>query len=243
MSSESTHELKYRFEFDDGRVKEFIVRLDAETLALQTEPRDEPPAWTRLENFACANCPLDRSKHTHCPVAVNLGDLIEFFSDSISHTPIQLVISTADRTYSKKTSLQSGVSSLIGIYMPTSGCPILEKLKPMVRFHLPFATLEESKYRVISMFLVAQYLREKAGLPAERGLDGLVGIYEAIRVVNLNFCEKLTALKVKDATLNAVSILDSFADFTTFSIDYAMQDELEKVFAPYLTGKDASEVN
>lgn len=243
MSSESTHELKYRFEFDDGRVKEFIVRLDAETLRLQTDARGEPPAWTRLETFACANCPLDRSKHTHCPVAVNLGNLIEFFSDSISHTPVRLVIETADRTYSKKTSLQSGVSSLIGIYMPTSGCPILEKLKPMVRFHLPFATLEESKYRAISMYLVAQYLREKAGLPAERGLEGLVGVYEAIRVVNLNFCEKLTALKVKDATLNAVSILDSFADFTTFSIDYAMQDELEKVFAPYLTGKDASEVN
>lgn len=243
MSSETTHELKYRFEFEDGRVKEFIVQLDAETLRLQTTPQGEPPAWTRLATFACSNCPLDRTKHTHCPVAVNLGNLIEFFSDSISHTKVRLVIETADRTYSKDTSLQSGVSSLIGIYMPTSGCPILEKLKPMVRFHLPFATLEESKYRAISMYLVAQYLREKAGLPAERGLEGLVGIYEAIRVVNLNFCEKLTALKVKDATLNAVSILDSFADFTTFSIDYAMQDELEKVFAPYLTGKDASEVN
>lgn len=227
--------LNYRFIFDDGKVKEFLVELDPDTLALRPPAGGEPPAWTRLESFACSNCPLDRAKHTHCPVAVNLGGLIEFFHDSISHTPVRLEIETADRTYSKRTTLQSGVSSLIGIYMPTSGCPILEKLKPMVRFHLPFATLEESKYRVISMYLVAQYLREKAGLPAERGLEGLVGIYEAIRVVNLNFCERLTALKVKDATLNAVSILDSFADFTTFSIDYAMQDELEKVFAPYLT--------
>ena len=234
MSEPAIHNLLYRFAFDDGSIKEFRVEIDGETLRLLSKPKAPPPAWTRLETFACSNCPLDKTKHEHCPVAVNLVELIDFFHASISHQAATLTIETPERTFSKKTSLQSGVSSLIGIYMTTSGCPIMEKLQPMVRFHLPFATLEETKYRAISMYLTAQYLRQKAGLDADFSLAGLVKIYEAVRVVNVNFCEKLTTLKVKDASLNAISILDSFADFTTFSIDYEMQDELVKAFHAYL---------
>jgi len=41
--------------------------------------------------------------------------------------------------------------------------PIFEKLKPMVRFHLPFASIEETKYRAISMYLLAQYFLYQQG--------------------------------------------------------------------------------
>lgn len=239
MSATNPHTLHYRFAFDDGSSKEFRVELDPDTLQLRSVPKSEPPAWTRLDVFACSHCPLDRQKHVYCPVAVNLVELIEFFHASISHQATKLTIETPERTYVKATSLQSGVSSLIGIYMTTSGCPIMNKLQPMVRFHLPFATLEETKYRAIAMYLSAQYLRQKAGLEADFSLAGLVKVYEAVRVVNLNFCEKLTQLRVKDASLNAISILDSFADFTTFSIDYEMQDELVKAFHAYLEPEGA----
>jgi hypothetical protein len=234
MPDTMDHTLHYRFAFDDGTAKEFRVEIDPDTLRLRSAPGGEPPAWTRLDTFACSHCPLDKGTHAHCPVAVNLVELIDFFRASISHQNTTLTIDTPDRTYTKKTSLQSGVSSLIGIYMTTSGCPVMSKLQPMVRFHLPFATLEETKYRAIAMYLTAQYLRQKAGLEADPTLAGLVKVYDAVRIVNLNFCDKLTALKVKDASLNAISILDSFADFTTFSIDYEMQDELVKAFHAYL---------
>lgn len=65
---------------------------------------------------------------------------------------------TEERTYSKDTLLQQGLASLLGIVMTTSGCPVLEPLKPMVRFHLPFATLTETVYRMVSMCLVGPSL-------------------------------------------------------------------------------------
>ena len=60
--------------------------------------------------------------------------------------------------------VQMGVSSLLGVIMTTSGCPIMAQLKPMVRFHLPFASLEETIFRMVSMHLVAQYLRHQDGV-------------------------------------------------------------------------------
>jgi hypothetical protein len=112
----------------------------------------------------------------------------------------------------------------------------MEKLKPMVKNHLPFASLEETKYRAISMYLVSQYLLRKQGKTADWDLKGLVQIYDDIRIVNFNFVDRLRALKLKDASLNAISILDSFADFTSSSIDYEMQDELQELFSAYLQG-------
>ena len=75
-------------------------------------------------------------------------DIIHSFKDSISYEEVEVFITTKARTYMKRTTLQKGLSSLLGIYMVTSGCPTMEKLKPMVRYHLPFATEEETKYRV-----------------------------------------------------------------------------------------------
>ena len=57
----------------------------------------------------------------------------------------------------------SVVFSLIGIYMVTSGCPIMDKLRPMARFHLPFASTEETIYRAISTYLLGQYFLEQKG--------------------------------------------------------------------------------
>lgn len=235
MSEEQkVHRFRYLFRIAGKPEKEFNVTLDAATLRLVSSPRENYPAWTEMATFRCSHCPLDAGVK-HCPVATNVVDLIDFFRESMSHTDAEIVIETPGRTYSKKNStVQSGVSSLIGMYMVTSGCPIMEKLKPMVRNHLPFADLEETKYRAISMYLTAQYFRQKAGLPADFSLRGLVKIYEDIHIVNVNFCNTLSALKIKDASLNAISILDSFADFTSFSIDYEMQDEMLQMFSAYL---------
>jgi len=233
MDEQPVHTISYRFKFPTF-TKDFVVRLDKETLLIDLPRRPNPPAWTEMKSFQCEHCPLDATQVTHCPVAVNLVELIDFFSEFISHEKVQLEIETPERSYSKHASLQSAMSSLLGIYMVTSGCPIMSRLKPMVRFHLPFASLEETRYRAMSMYLMAQYFLYRQGKPADWSLAGLVKIYDDIRTVNLNFFNKMTAMKVRDAGLNAISILDSFADFTRSSIDYEMTDDIMKLFDAYL---------
>jgi len=141
----------YRFIFKDGPEKEFRVELDSKTLNIMQPAGRSCPEWTALGFFRCPNCSLEEDTNKYCPVAVNLADVIDSFKGSASYEKVEVLVETDKRNYSKHTTLQRGVSSLIGIYMVSSGCPVMEKLKPMVRHHLPFATEEETKYRAISM--------------------------------------------------------------------------------------------
>lgn len=137
----------YKFTFGSGEEREFITKFDKKTLNLiQTEKKSHPD-WAELKKFKCPNCSLNEDEHKFCPIAVNLYELIDSFKGAVSYEEVDILIETDVRKYMKHTSLQKGLSSLIGIYMVTSGYPILEKLKPMVRFHLPFAPVEETEYR------------------------------------------------------------------------------------------------
>lgn len=224
----------YKFTFGSGEEREFITKLDKKTLNLiQTEKKSHPD-WAELKKIKCPNCSLNEDEHKFCPIAVNLYELIDSFKDSMSYEEVDVLIETDVRKYMKHTSLQKGLSSLIGIYMVASGCPILEKLKPMVRFHLPFATVEETEYRVLSMYLLAQYFLYKHGSRPDWEMKNLVKIYRDIRIVNENFCKKLSEIGVEDASINALVNLDVFAGFVTFSINQDKLDNIELLFNAYL---------
>lgn len=225
---------KYKFQFDDGRVTGFSIRLDPKNCDLITRDRTIIPDWARLECCQCPNCPFDLGEREFCPVAENLVDLVEVFRESVSYESAEVYIQTPDRDYRKKTSLQQGISSILGIYMVTSGCPVLEKLKPMVRFHLPFATALETTYRAVSMYMVAQYLRHQRGLNPDWNLKGLIKIYDEVQKVNIAFSKRLKNIPMKDASLNAVAILDSFGNFVKMSINYEMLSEITDYFCPLL---------
>jgi len=162
-AQQKTISFHYKFTLSDGNIKEFDVELDGETLSLISKKKRSYPEWTRLPYHKCPNCPLSDAQNPQCPIAANLVDLVEFFKDSISHEEVDVEITMETRRYVKRTSLQIGISSLIGIYMVTSGCPVMDKLRPMVKTHLPFATREETMYRVLSMYLLAQYFLSKEG--------------------------------------------------------------------------------
>jgi len=183
--------ITYDYKFTNGSVIRFDLHLDQGTLALVPEERRDQPEWTLLNYHQCANCPLDERTHAHCPVAANLSGIVEKLKNFVSHDRVGVVVIVDERTYSKDTTIQMGLSPLLGIIMTTSGCPIMEQLKPMVRFHLPFASLEETIFRMVSMYLVAQYLRKQTGKSAEWNLDGLTRIYAQIAQVNKDFVDRL----------------------------------------------------
>ena len=49
-----------------------------------------------------------------------------------------------ERSFTLQLGARQAIISPLGIYMVTSGCPIMNKLRPMVRFHPPFATIAET---------------------------------------------------------------------------------------------------
>lgn len=234
QSSADKVTFNYKFIFKNGSEKEFNIELNSITLNLiQTGNKTTCPEWTKLNCFKCPNCALDEHQHEFCPIAVNLIEIVDYFGNFVSYEPVKVIVTAPEREYIKEVSLQHGVSSLIGIYMVTSGCPILEKLKPMVRFHLPFASIEETTYRAISMYLVAQYCIKQHGGQPDWDLYKLADAYENICTVNENFCKRLRTLKSKDANINALVVLDIFANSVNLSIDRRMVDDLDYLFKGY----------
>lgn len=225
---------RYKFNFENGVTKEFAVRLDKRTFQLLTEPKTDHPDWTQLEFNKCSNCPLDPATHKYCPIAVNIVDIISFFKDLISYEKTYMAIENEHRTYIGKVSLQEGIKSLIGLYMVTSGCPVMDKLRPMVLIHVPFPTLRESIYKLISMYLLAQYFIGKQGKIPDWSLKKLVELCNEIQIVNRSFFKRIREQKVKDASLNAIVALDSSAVYTASSIEDDNLDEIRELFKGFL---------
>ena len=226
--------IDYKFNLSNGLRKEFSIALKTPSFQLVKGPIKTFPAWTKLGYHQCPNCPLDPMDNPHCPIAVNLVDVINFFKDYVSSDEAEIIISTKLREFRKLTSLQEGLSSIIGIYMVSSGCPVVDKLRPMVFTHLPFATTEETMYRAASMYLLAQYFMLKKGKRPEWELKGLVEIYDNVNKVNHFFHKRLLSINPKDASLNALFHLNCFAAITTMSIMDDCLEELEGLFHAYL---------
>ncbi|MEW6753438.1 MAG: hypothetical protein AB1505_21015 [Candidatus Latescibacterota bacterium] len=226
---------QYTFGLGEGRgARTFRLHLRPSDLGLVAPERDSYPAWTALACGRCTCCPLDPASHPRCPIAAQLTELVDFFADSPSYGEVDVEIDSFERRYTRRTTVQKAVSSLLGVYMVTSGCPIMDGLRPMVRFHLPFATVEETTYRVISMYLTAQYLRHRRGLSADWSLAHLVERYESVQQVNRGFLERLRRIEHQDAGANALIILDTFASHLVLALSEDHLDGLEALFGSYL---------
>ena len=141
-------------------------------------------------------------------------------------------VQTTERTYQQKTTLQKALSSVLGIYMVTSDCPVMDKLRPNVRFHLPFASLTESVYRSVSMYLTAQYFLMQQGKTPDWELKHLMDTFKEVAVVNKGMSRRLAQASNKDANVNAVVILSSQGDMVNYSIENQL-DELKSFFTTY----------
>ncbi|MCK4806106.1 MAG: hypothetical protein KAT09_00595 [Candidatus Aegiribacteria sp.] len=225
--------IEYRFRLSDEKTEEFRVELDPDNLNLLAEVPENPPAWTELDFHQCPNCPLDTNSHRYCPLALSIMDIVEHFDHVLSYDKIHLEVLTEDRYISQQTSAQMGLSSLMGLLIATSGCPHTEYFKPMARFHLPLASKDETVYRAVSTYLLAQYFIHREGKKADFQLEGLKKIYDNIQEVNYSVAERLRAASEADSPVNAIVILDTYAK----AIPFVIEDSLEYIkylFDPYI---------
>ena len=222
----------YNFQFEDKTEEVINIHLDRQTLMkelVKTEDKD----WMRLEYRQCENCRLKKEESARCPIAVNLSDIIDRFDKRKSYEMALVRVTTEDRTYGKNVAVQQGLGSLIGIIMVTSGCPTMEILKPMVRFHMPFASVEETVFRSVSAYLLGQYFRNRRGKEPDLDLAGLLKGYQDIQKVNIGIIDRLRSTSDIDASTNAIVILDIFAKTFPASIIEGLLD-IEYIFQAHL---------
>lgn len=232
-----TINFRYIFLFPDDREEVFDLNLDAHTLDLLEDIPEELPTWTSLDFHQCPNCQLTIQTHPNCPVAAHLVKLIAACKNVLSFDELHVDIISPERIVFKGTTAQKGISSLMGLIMATSGCPHTSFFKPMARFHLPFASAEETIYRATSMYLLAQYFLKKQGKEADLELEGLAKIYHNIQLINKSVAERLRAITDKDSALNALILLDIFAKTLPFAIEESLE-EVRYLFTPYLMQSD-----
>jgi len=220
----------YHFIFPDGGVKEYPIALDPNTLSLLREDMDrEPPEWTQLTFEQCECCPLTADINLWCPIALNIMELVHNFKDLFSYHDCTVTCETTERSYSKNTSVMEGLSAIFGVIMATSDCPVMEFLKPMARFHLPFATIEETTVRTASMYLLAQYFRFKDQPGMKFDFKTLEKHYARVQQVNEGLLRRINSVSSEDADKNAIITLHSLSQFLSMEIDYSLGG-LESIF-------------
>ncbi|MBT8342595.1 MAG: hypothetical protein HKP58_01400, partial [Desulfatitalea sp.] len=211
MSDQFT--ITYVFTLRDQRKAQYDLVFDAHTVELVNPADSQPPFWTALGYEQCGHCPLSTATHDHCPVAVNLVPAMGHFDQLMSFDKIAVEVISAERHVMLNTSAQEGFSSLMGLLIAGSSCPHTHFFKPMARFHLPFASKDETMWRAAATYLLGRYFAENDLTPQDMRMDGLVAIYNDVARLNDAMVQRLRAASSRDSAVNALVHLDVFAKF------------------------------
>lgn len=220
-----SQQIIYRFFTAESEKIVVTLDFDAKTYRLILPDRDRPD-WTRLGFQRCPNCPLPETVE-RCPAAAALSTFLPAFTDKLSYDKAVVEVETPNRIIVSKTTFQSSMASLIGLVCACSGCPRTRFLRPMARFHLPFSDDRETVFRSFATHLLGLFVAARmAGRVPDLSLDGFREAYAQLSAVNAALAERLRAAVKRDAALNAVIILDSFAQITPSNLDGEFEDIL-----------------
>ncbi len=228
-----TFTITYEFTLADNSKEVFDLVFDSATVELINDHANPPPPWTELEHHQCPHCPLVPETHPHCPVALNLSSAISRFDHLMSFDRVLVNVTNSERQVALHTSAQEGISSLMGLLIAGSSCPLTHFFKPMARFHLPFANKEETLWRAAATFLLARYFTGNGLKQSDINLDGLIEIYDDIAQLNDYMVERVRSATSKDSAVNALVHLDVFAKFLTPPLGDSL-DQIKHIFSPFL---------
>jgi hypothetical protein len=213
--------IRYRFDLPDGSQRTLSFKFDPASFRLINPVPAAPPFWTELEFNQCANCPLIAAAHPHCPAALQMAAALEPLKSLVSFDTVGVTVHQSERTVYVETSAQQAMSSVLGLIMATAGCPWTDRLRPMARFHLPFANEAETVYRSVSMFLLS---REMTATDTQPAFSALTQLYENLHVVNRDMSRRLGAATHTDPARNAMALLDSYATLLPAALDRSLAE-------------------
>lgn len=199
---------------------EHIYKVDIERPdRMQEQNNEEHPEWTRLEQHQCSNCPFPVTEVKYCPAAIELEDIAAHFADATSIDRADVWVHTAERSYFKNCDIQTMLQSLYGLIMASSACPILSRLKPLSRHHLPFATVEETVQRIVGTYLVQHYIQPNTNhSEIDRGISAIHELYKDLNVVNNALMKRIRQASSDDANINAIHIFVSLTRILEMSV-------------------------
>lgn len=203
----------YQFRFEDSRSVEFKVTDQPAAV------KGNLPAWTRLEHCQCSNCPLKATESPQCPAAVEILPVVNEFQAEDAYQKVDVIVTDDRRTYSKSTTLEEALRSLLGLKMATSGCPVLSELKSMAVHHLPFASNDEFIMRSVSHYLLQQYLAKRNHQEPDWDLKGLVERNQRLQLVNQALWQRIHSVCKGDSNLKALLNFFSMASSVSFSLE------------------------
>lgn len=211
---------KYILELENGEKCQFVINT-AET-ECNVAQQEEHAAWTRLENFKCQCCPLQNYKY--CPAAVDIEEIAERFRKVLSWERVKVTVMTDVRVYQIECDTQRGLMSLYGLIMASSDCPILSRMKPLARTHVPIPTEEEIITRVVGTYLIKQYLLYKNhGAKPDWDLTELIRLYGDLEQVNLALTKRLGSASEADANLNAIISFHSLSSIFALELENMLE--------------------
>lgn len=211
----------YVFTMADGRAFRFEIRPDRPSTSHPVGLSEAE--WTLLSFQRCPGCPLAEAQHRHCPAALDVQAIAATFRDLVSYEMTRVEVTTPERTSVKHCDVQTGLRALMGLVMATSGCPVLSKLKGLAHFHLPFATVEETTFRTVSLYLLRQYFVHRDGGIPDLALRGLLEYYEQLQDLDRAFGNRLRSASARDANLNAINSLFFLAAAVAMSLDEQLE--------------------
>lgn len=224
--------VRYTFEVADRTLDFEIGTSPSDEVSPGEMARGNFPEWTRLGHEQCDCCPLKTERTTHCPAAIRMYRALEAFRDFKSVDEVRLSVATSRRKFVQECDLQSGLNSMLGLLMATSGCPVVGQLKAMATFHIPFCSFAETLHRSVSAYLIKQYFVAQDGGVPDWELEGLKQFYEQLEGLNEAFSQRIMSISRKDAVSNAMVIFFS----TSIVAATAIEDCLEE-YKDYFTGQ------
>lgn len=214
--------INYNFKFQDGRSIDFKVTGEPARPSVA-----QMPAWVKLEHCQCSNCPLKSGEVVYCPAAIEILPVVEEFQAEDAYQKVDVVVMDERRSYSKATTLEEALRSLLGLKMATSGCPVLAELKPMALHHLPFANSDEFVMRSVGYYLLQQLFAKRNQEPADWDLKGLVERNQRLQLVNQALWQRIHAVCRGDSNLKALLNFFSMAS----SVSVSLESQLRKLQA------------
>ena len=221
----------YRFDLPDGSERILDFEFSAREFQLTNAVPEEPPFWAELAFNRCPNCPLDPAEHRCCPPALHMSGSVGKLHALVSFDSVDVTVDFAGRKISARTSVQEALSSVLGLIMATAGCPWTDRLRPMARFHLPFADETETLYRSVSMYLLAAHF---LGPDARTDFARLEELYRNLHLVNRHMARRLGAATQTDPARNAIALLDVYTSLLPAALENSLAD-LEPLFAAWRT--------
>ncbi len=221
--------ITYRLDLGNDEIVEFDIDTER---GLTDGNGHDTPEWARLAFFRCEHCP-EREDAEVCCLAISLVRVVDRFQAIISHDRVTLEVITPERRICQETTAQRAMSSLMGLLIATSGCPHTDFLRPMARFHLPLANEQETVYRAVSSYMLAQYFRHRQGLAVDLDFTGLNLLYHNLQIVNMSVVRRLRKASRTDSSVNALILLDLYAKAMPFSLADSLE-EFQHLFAAYL---------